>query len=1137
MKKIKNFFVPDFIEIQRSNFQNFLKYGLINEIKSKSQIFTKETNLTLVLYPEYYKITPAEVDEKLAITTGISYSGKLYLPAQLINKKTGISHFQWILLGTLPLMNKRGHFVLNGSPRVIINQMIRSPGIYFVQSLDRKGDKTVYADLISQKGTWLRFEIDNEKIPYLRMKRTPKIPIFLLLQAMGMNISNITQRLEKKDFFHDAIMKGYELTKFHELEGNSNKKVFFKNKFDSLENLALISLYGITHSKRDLLDITPEMGRKFIFRKFQNPKTYDLGILGRRNLNQKFNLSISLDTRVVTAEDIFKIIDFLAKVFEGNKLLDDIDDLKNRRVRSSSELIQNQFSIGLTRFEKIIIDRLKRPNIYSSLSYLITTKPMNSALREFFGSSQLSQFLDQTNPLAEITHKRRFTSLGPSGVSRETAGMVIRSIHPTHYGRICPIETPEGQNAGLVNSPTSYANINSNGFIETPFVKVYKGQIQEKIYYMTADQEEIFFTAPADIDKDFLNFLPRNSIPVRFNKNFVNFNSNKINFFSLSSLQMISVATSLIPFLEHDDANRALMGSNMQRQAVPLMKTERPFVGTGYEGRVVSDSGHTINAKHSGYVLFVSSEKIKVLSLVGSKFQKPLRISTETKEDLNNQNQISLKPIISRGKKLDYFNSSKKLIAKKNNQNIKKFNYFWTKNTLIFSLLVSTGTNRSPEKKRKSLKKKEIYVNITKCEKKNKRKFIKYLFSSQIRYSVLKNQNLLFGFNLNSTTKKVFNNSFCAKENDNLKEFAQNFNQNQSVTTMNTPNYLHGFNLGDNYKLKIITYKLQNLARTNQDTCVKEKPLVLEGQWVETGDVLADGAASFGGELALGKNLLLGYLPWEGYNFEDAIVISERLVQEDVFTSLHVEKYEIEVKDTRFGSEKITKDIPEISIKSKTLLDNQGIVKLGSWVTEGDILVGKITPINRKPLSPHERLLYDIVGKDVRNIKDSSLRIPKGVSGRIVTVRIFDHEGKCFEKVFEEKSSSFARQTNDGNLLISKRKKPLLVQTNEEKVLTGKEPISFLPEKEKLNNEFIRIKKNFHALKKQNNLDFNSFTQGENRVSVLARESQGHGEKNKKIINTPEKRKSINFKELLVSDSKVTESNIVLKQKNEKKNN
>jgi len=819
MKRRHDFFAPDLVEMQRSSFEEFLQKGLIDEVNVRNPIKNEQTGISLTFYPQYYKLCPPEGTLKDSIVYGTTYACRLYIPGQLTNTNNGHSQFQWVLMGTIPLMNKYGHFILNGSPRVIINQMVRSPGIYYADTIDPKGRRKIYADLICQRGTWLRFEMDAEGRPFLCMKRTPKIPIPLLLQAMGLQTTVLYQRLNNAPWFKNALQLGFNTLL---LDGLTSKSKQSKHDLLSNRNWALVSLYALTHPKRELAEITPELGERFIFRKFLNPRTYDLGLLGRERLNTRFNLQIDPNHRLLTSEDILKIIELLGEIYQGNANIDDMDHLQNRRIRSSGELIQNQFALGLTRFEKVIRERLRRTTIPPTFNNLVTTKPINAAFREFFGSSQLSQFLDQTNPLAEVTHKRRLTSLGPSGVSRETAGMAIRGIHPTHYGRICPIETPEGQNAGLVNSPTNYMRRNGNGFLETPFVKVINGQAQLTPIYLRADQEEHYVVAPGDLQKDKFGFLEDQLLPARTKQQFSTFKADSIQYLAISALQMISVATSLIPFLEHDDANRALMGSNMQRQAVPLLCPESPIVGTGYEGRVVADSGHTINANQSGFVTSVNANEIEIYSCV-------------------------------------------------NNTEPTGFAY--------------------------------------------------------------------------------------------------------------------------------IKYPLKTISRSNQDTYVLERPVVKEGQWVEKGDVLADGSTSANGELALGKNITVGYVPWEGYNFEDAILISDRLVSDDLYTSIHVEKYNIELKDTRYGEEYFTREIPDLPTRVQQLLDPNGIIQLGSWVTEGDILVGKVTPTNRKSLSPHERLLYDIVGKEIKNVKDTSLRVPKGLAARVVDIRLFDSDGNYYSEM------------------------------------------------------------------------------------------------------------------------------------------
>ena len=583
------FFIPDFVEIQRKSFLDFLEKGLISEIKKRNFISTANNDVQLIFYPEYYKLNPPECTPKQAILKSKSYTCRLYIPAQLINNLTKEINLQWVLLGNLPLMTKRGHFIINGSPRVIINQMIRSPGIYYQEMIDKNKKRSYYADLISNRGTWLRLEIDKKQRVWARMKKTPKISIFIFLQSMGLT----------KQIIYQSIHYSYFLDNSEDIIPSSTEQ-------------ALIDFYSKTHPKKDETEITSDMGHKFLFRKFMNSRTYDLGKLGRIQLNKKLGLSIPLTTSTLTPQDILFAVNYLINLEHGLGSIDDIDHLKNRRVRASGELIQNQLGTGLIRLEKMIREKLKKPKKNLTIRSLITTKPINGALREFFGSSPLSQFMDQTNPLAEITHKRRVSSLGPGGVSRETAGMAVRGIHPSHYGRICPIETPEGPNAGLVNSITTYTKINSEGFLETPFYEVSKGQIQKKKgpVFFSAEHEENLNVAPGDLKTNIFNFLPKNLIPIRNSQEFQIISRNKVDYIAISPIQMISIATSLIPFLEHDDANRALMGSNMQRQAVPLIAPERPVIGTGLEARVVSDSGHILQAKTSGFVSYVSGDKI-----------------------------------------------------------------------------------------------------------------------------------------------------------------------------------------------------------------------------------------------------------------------------------------------------------------------------------------------------------------------------------------------------------------------------------------------------------------------------------------------------------------------------------------------
>lgn len=865
--------MPDFLEIQRTSFFDFLEKGIINEIKRRNPISNSSRILQIFFYPEAYQLEAPEFSPKEAILNGKSYSSRLFLPIQILNRNTGEMRFQWILLGNLPLMTKRGHFILNGCPRVIVNQLIRSPGIYYQQRFDGQKRDIFYADFICERGAWLRIEMDAQQKIWARMKRTPKIPILILLQGMGLNLELIFSSISQPKILaisllpYDEKLKVLNLKKPLKTLKTTNPLFLVKRHPVSRQSaLRLISALIQSKNKKEIVFNT-ELGKKFLLKRFSNPRSYDLGLLGRLRLNKEFGLSLPLDYRQLTAEDILHSIEHLISVSQGVRSLDDIDHLKNRRIRSAGDLLQVQLGMGLLRLEKMIRDRSNfmgesaNIGIPKDTRSLITTKALNGAFREFFGSSPLSQFLDQTNPLAELTHKRRLTSLGPGGVSRETAGMAVRGIHPSHYGRICPIETPEGQNAGLVNSLTVYAKVDKNGFIQSPFFNLLNGQVQKenKITFLSSQEEFSKTVAPGDIFVNSLGFVENQNLPSRKNQEFIREKRTGIDLIATSPLQMISVATSLIPFLEHDDANRALMGSNMQRQAVPTLKAERPRVGTGLESKVVVDIGHVIQTRWSGYVSYVSSEKIIIQSLIAKN------------EIIGNAKEIS--------------------------------------------------------------------------------------FSDSLPTKPLKPKSL------------TFSNFEVSKSEVSL---------NDSSLTNNESNLI----------FKAVEYQLQTYTGSNQSTCFFQKPVVKEGDWVESGDILADGSASQKGELALGKNIMVTYMPWQGFNFEDAILISERLIQEDLYTSIHIETYELEIRETKFGLEKITAKIPDINKKELENLDINGVIKPGTWVNEGDLLVGKVTPIRKKPLSPHERLLYDIVGKVNPTVKDSSLRVPRGMQARVLDVQV-----------------------------------------------------------------------------------------------------------------------------------------------------
>jgi DNA-directed RNA polymerase subunit beta len=742
------YYLPDFLEIQRQSFFKLLEKGLIDEFSKRNPITSKKKDVEIYFYPEYYKLTLPTYSPRQAILRCKSYTSKLYMPVQLTFKKTNTIRLKWAYIGNLPLMTKRGHFILNGAPRIIVNQIIRSPGIYYQEKLyerftDKLSEKPqvtykrYYADLICLRGTWLRLEIDREKDIWAQTKKGPKIPIYWFLIAMGLsehvilnsimepqrvlqNLAPFTMdrkstRKKRNDYSYvknppDAWKEIYlEITASTTAGGGAGRRESDKREpRNEWPNEPFIDAQSKNNSLekekgepnragRGLVakntQYLSQQGRKWIFNKFMNPRAYDLSKQGRSAFNHKLGLKIDENQLTLTAQDLLSATDYLIKVEKGLKNIDDIDHLKNRRVRTSGELIQIQIGIAVVRLEKTIREKINKKenhfwfwrssyknggaptssaqtkkdlphkngliahsnikpldqdqlshgdNSYGSrqntsrasrswlpiqkkhasapalnISNLINNKSFNSALREFFGTSPLSQFMDQINPLAEITHKRRLSSMGPGGVTRDTATLEIRGIHPTHYGRICPVETPEGKNTGLVNSLTNYSRVNSLGVLESPFYRVYNGMVQKNmgLFYLSAEQEEKTKLGAADLFVSPIGFLQNNNIPVRIGEKFTKIHRRHVQYVGVSPTQMISIATSLIPFLEHDDANRALMGSNMQRQAVPVIRPERPIVGTGLESRAVSDSGHVIQSKLSGVITYVSSDKIIVRTL------------------------------------------------------------------------------------------------------------------------------------------------------------------------------------------------------------------------------------------------------------------------------------------------------------------------------------------------------------------------------------------------------------------------------------------------------------------------------------------------------------------------------------------
>ena len=775
--------LPDLIEVQKKSFEQFLKEGLKEELLSFSPIKDYTGRLELHFLPNYTFDKPKYTIEEARIHDA-TYAKQLRVMMRLVNRDSGEIKEQEVYIGDIPTMTDKGTFIVNGAERVIVSQIVRSPGIYYKKEVSPTGKRLYNATLIPNRGAWLKIETDSNDLVYVKIDKNRKILATTLLKALGITPVEMESLFTHFDFL---------------------KKTLDKDTAQTTDE-ALVEVYK---KLRPGDPATPAGGRSILEARFFDEKKYDIGKVGRYKLNKKLGLNLPETQRTITIQDIVAGIEYLINLTYDEGTLDDIDHLGNRRIRSVGELLQNQFRVGLSRIERIVKERmtLQDSETLTPLN-LLNTKPLVASLKEFFGSSQLSQFMDQTNPLAELTHKRRISALGPGGLMRERAGFAVRDIHPSHYGRLCPVETPEGPNAGLINSLATHARVNDYGFIETPFFVVKDGQVTDEVHYLTADEDENYRVAPADIELTKDRKIKDPYVPVRYRSEFTMGESTKVDYVGVSPIQIISVATSLIPFIEHDDANRALMGSNMQRQAVPLLVTQRPVVGTGLEARVAKDSGMVAVSTVDGEVVKVMGEEIHI------------------------------------------------------------------------------------------------------------------------------------------------------KDNDG----------------------------------NVHQYQLLKYVRSNQDTCINQKPIVKEGDMVKAGDVIADGASTNMGELSLGKNVLVAYMPWEGYNYEDAILLNERLVYDDVFTSLHIEKLEIDARQTKLGPEEITREIPNVSEDSIRHLDERGIVRIGARVYADDVLVGKITPKGESEHPPEEKLLRAIFAEKARDVKDNSLRVPHGEGGRVVDVKVFDRE-------------------------------------------------------------------------------------------------------------------------------------------------
>ena len=801
--------IPDLLIVQKDSFKWFIEEGLKEILDEISPIEDFSGRFSLEFLNHFFE-EPLKSLEECKITDS-TYSQPLYVTAQFLDRETGQIKQQTVFLGDFPIMSDTGTFIINGTERVIVSQLVRSPGVYFSQEIDKTSDKEIFiGKMIPGRGAWLEFDTDKRDTVGVRVDRKRRQHITAFLRALGV----IETKEEAIELFGD----------YPSIQNTIERDP------DTTPEAALIDLY---RKLRPGEPATVESARNLVKQMFYTPKRYDLTKVGRYKVEQKLGrdygekdaetYSTEIDG-MLQIEDIIDTIKYVVALHAGdenfeNKLgrtipvrLDDIDHFGNRRIRTVGELVQNQVRVGLSRLERVVRERMttQEPEAITPQS-LINIRPIQASLKEFFGTSQLSQLMDQPNPIAALTHRRRLSALGPGGLSRERAGFEVRDVHPSHYGRMCPIETPEGPNIGLIGTLATYGRVNRFGFIETPYWKVENGIVKtNKAVYLTASQEDEYTIAQANAPLNDDGTFQNKRVLCRQNGGQVSFVMDKdIDYMDVSPKQICSVTTALIPFLEHDDANRALMGSNMQRQAVPLVTTEAPYVGTGMEENVARDSGEALISPIAGEVVSVTGDEITL------------------------------------------------------------------------------------------------------------------------------------------------------KENETNKKF---------------------------------TFEVKKFKRSNQATSVNQKPLVRVGLKVKPGDVLADGPSTQGGELALGKNLLVAYMPWDGYNFEDSIVISERLVKEDVLTSVHIAEHEIEARDTKLGEEEITRDIPNVAEEVLMDLDEMGIVRIGAEVTPGDYLVGKVTPKGETELTPEERLLRAIFGEKAREVRDTSLRVPHGERGKVIDVQILKRD-------------------------------------------------------------------------------------------------------------------------------------------------
>jgi len=762
-----------------------VKSGLEEIFEEISPIEDFSGSMSLSFRDHRFEPTKYSVEE--CKDKDMTFAAPLFVTAEFMNNTTGEIKSQTVFMGDFPVMTDKGTFVINGTERVVVSQLVRSPGVYFDKAIDKTTDKDTFScKVIPSRGAWLEFEVDKRDAVGVRIDRKRKQPVTVLLKALGWDDARILERYGDYESMRMTLEKDHTAG----------------------QDEALIDIY---RKLRPGEPPTKESAQTLLDNLFFNSKRYDLAKVGRYKVNKKLSLDLPVDQGTLTEDDILATIDYVVRLHAGEPghETDDIDHFGNRRLRTVGELIQNQIRLGLARMERVVRERMTTQDVEAiTPQTLINIRPVVASIKEFFGTSQLSQFMDQTNPLSGLTHKRRLSALGPGGLSRERAGFEVRDVHPSHYGRMCPIETPEGPNIGLMGSLATFGRVSAFGFVETPYRKVVKGKVTDQVDYLTADEEDKHVIAQAnaiDASGDFTE----SRVLVRRKGGQVDYLApTGVDYIDVSPRQICSVATAMIPFLEHDDANRALMGSNMMRQAVPLLRSEAPLVGTGMEHRAAVDAGDVILAEQAGVVEEVSADYVTVMH--------------------------------------------------------------------------DDGTRR--------------------------------------------------------------------------------------------------------------TYRLLKFRRSNQGTCINQKPIVAEGDRVEAGQVVADGPCTDEAEMALGKNLLVAFMSWEGHNYEDAIILSQRLVQDDVLTSIHIDEHEVDARDTKLGAEEITRDIPNVSEEVLADLDERGIIRIGAEVVPGDVLVGKVTPKGETELTPEERLLRAIFGEKAREVRDTSLKVPHGESGKVIGVRVFSRE-------------------------------------------------------------------------------------------------------------------------------------------------